>query len=165
MTDQCVELQNIQYQTMLLNNNNTVISTIQDSDNIEHFLNHEKENSYYKPWNKLGNHIKLKILTQYIETLSEERNYTNEQQKELLQYIKTCIQRKKLSKIKDVNYDKEKGIINNIPNLIFDKTRHKFTLKIMEKKKSSLKSLAPPRRNKTNKLIILNKQCDKDKHK
>ena len=79
-------------------------------------------------------------------------NYTTEQQQELLQYIKTCIHRKKLSKIKDVEYDKEKGINNNIPSLTFDKTRQKFTLKASEKKKSSLKGLAPPRRNKTNKV-------------
>jgi hypothetical protein len=152
MSDQCVELQNIEYQTMLLNNNNKVVSNKQNTDNIEQFLNNEKENSYYKPWNKLGNHIKIKILTQYAERLSEEMNYTSEQQHELLQYIKTCIHRKKLSKIKDVDYDKEKGIINNIPTLIFDTNRQKFTLKTTDRKNSSLKSLAPPKRNKTNKI-------------
>ena len=152
MSDQCVELQNIEYQTMLLNNNNKVVSNKQNTDDIEQFLNNEKEHSYYKPWNKLGNHIKLQILNQYVERLSEEMNYTDDQQKDLLQYIKTCIHRKKLSKIKDVDYDKEKGIINSIPSLIFDKNRQKFTLKTTEKKNSSLKGLAPPRRNKTNKV-------------
>jgi hypothetical protein len=152
MSEQCVELQNIEYQTMLLNNNNKVVSNKQNSDDIEQFLTNEKQNSYYKPWNKLGNHIKIKILTQYIETLCEEMNYTDEQKKDLLQYIKTCIHRKKLSKIKEVDYDKEKGIINNIPSLTFDKNRQKFTLKTTEKKNSSLKGLAPPRRNKTNKV-------------
>ena len=137
---------------MLLNNNNKVVSNKENTDNIEQFLNNEKEKSYYKPWNKLGNHIKIKILTQYAERLSEEMNYTSEQQQELLQYIKTCIHRKKLSKIKDVDYDKEKGIINNIPTLIFDTNRQKFTLKTTDRKNSSLKSLAPPKRNKTNKI-------------
>ena len=78
-------------------------------------------------------------------------NYTNDQKSDLLQYIKVCVNRKKLSKIKEVDYDKEKGIINCIPNLVFDKIRKKFTLKISEKKNSSLKGLAPTRRNKTNK--------------
>ncbi len=152
MSEQCVELQNIEYQTMLLNNNNKVVSNKQNTDNIEHFLINEKENSYFKPWNKLGYHIKLKLLTQHIETLCEEMSYTDDQKNELLQYIKTCVNRKKLSKIKDVDYDKEKGIINSIPNLIYDKTRKKFTLKVAEKKNSSLKGLAPTRRNKTNKI-------------
>ena len=35
----------------------------------------------------------------------------------LKNFLLNCIERKKLQKIKDVNYNKEKEIINDIPNL------------------------------------------------
>ena len=47
--------------------------------------------------------------------------------------------RKKLQRAKDVNYDISTGKIINIPGLIFNKTNNKFTLKNLDKKGSTLK--------------------------
>lgn len=152
MSDECLELQNIEYQTMLLNSNNKIVSTKENTDNIDHFLDNEMQNSHNKPWNKLGNHIKSKIFDDFVETTSIENNYDDKTKLELREYLKKCTERKKLLKIKDVVYDKEKGIIKSIPTLLFDTIRQRFTLKVVDRKKTSLKSLAPIKRNKTNKL-------------
>tara|TARA_B110000046_G_scaffold184863_1_gene224604 strand:+ start:14823 stop:15356 length:534 start_codon:yes stop_codon:yes gene_type:complete len=154
MTDECLELQNIEYQTMLLNSNNKIVSTKKDTDNIDHFLDNEMQNSYNKPWNKLSNHIKTKMFYDFVETNSIENKYDNKTKLELLKYLKKCTERKKLLKIKDVVYDKENGVIKSIPTLLFDAVRQRFTLKVVDRKKTSLKSLAPSRRNKTNKKIF-----------
>jgi hypothetical protein len=154
MSDECLELQNIEYQTMLLNSNNKIVSTKEDTDNIDHFLDNEMQNSYNKPWNKLGNHIKTKIFDDFVETNSIEHKYDDKTKLELRKYLKKCTERKKLLKIKDVIYDKENGVIKSIPTLLFDTVRQRFTLKVVDRKKTSLKSLAPPRRNKTNKKVL-----------
>ena len=59
MSEECMELQNIKYQTMLLNGNSKVTSNKVDSGNIDAFLEKEKEANKDKPWNKLGKNQKI----------------------------------------------------------------------------------------------------------
>ena len=61
----------------------------------------------------------------------------------------TSLDQKKLSKTKDVVYDKTTGVIKSIPCLLFNTTHKKFTLKRCEKRQSTMRSLAPKRANKT----------------
>ena len=68
-----------------------------------------------------------------------------------------CIERKKLQKIKDVNYNKEKELINDIPNLNYNEKTKKFFIKKNEKKMSTLKHLAP----KSKKRKLKNKKTEK----
>ena len=51
--------------------------------------------------------------------------------------------RKKLQRVKDVIYDIETQVIVNIPALIINKQTKKYTIKSLDKKVSTLKSLAP----------------------
>ena len=76
----------------------------------------------------------------------------------LQKYLKQQVENKKLSKVKDIVYNKEEGNIEHIPNLEFNKQTRKFTLKV-EKKISTLKSLAPKRGKATRKV------SPKEKHK
>lgn len=43
MSDECVELKNIKYQTMLLNGNNKIDSVKKNSDNLLDFLDKESK--------------------------------------------------------------------------------------------------------------------------
>ena len=54
MSEECMELQNIEYQTMLLNSNSKVTSNKEDTSNIDGFLEKKKKNNQNKPWSKLG---------------------------------------------------------------------------------------------------------------
>ena len=54
MSDVCQELQNIKYQTMLLNHNSKIYEAKPNIDNIEAFLEKEKEANKTKPWSKLS---------------------------------------------------------------------------------------------------------------
>ena len=58
--DECMELKNLKYQTMLLNQKTEKKETQPNISNIEKFLEKEKENNISKPWNKLGKGTKLK---------------------------------------------------------------------------------------------------------
>ena len=71
---------------------------------------------------------------------------SSEQTQELKNYLKKAIDHKKLTRIKDVEYDFDKALITNIPSLMVTKQsprskQFKFTLKLNEQKKSTLKNL------------------------
>ena len=51
--------------------------------------------------------------------------------------------KKKLSRVKDVIYDKVNGVVKEIPALTYTKANKHFTLKNIDKRISTLKSLAP----------------------
>ena len=85
--EECLELKNIKYQTMLLNNNTKIYETTPNTSNIERFLEKELEMNINKPWTKLGNGTKLKKINQYILEYSKEKEYTQILQK-LLQKVR-----------------------------------------------------------------------------
>ena len=58
-------------------------------------------------------------------------------------FLKDCLDRKKLIRVKDVIYDKENGNIKDIPAICYIKNSKHFTLKNIDKRISTLKSLAP----------------------
>jgi hypothetical protein len=158
MSDVCMELQNIKYQTMLLNGNSKVTTIKTDTIDIDTFLEKEKVINSEKPWSKLGKNKKIRKLTSFIDTHTVEFECTLEEKQVLKIYLVKCLDRKKLQRVKDVVYDTVCGKIKSIPGLSFDKLKRKFTLKKVDKKRSSLKSLAPKSRSKTR-----NKKDKKDK--
>ena len=149
MSEECQELKNIKYQTMLLNGNSKVTSNKVDSGNIDMFLEKERAVNLDKPWNKLGKNQKIQKITQYINKCTQEHKCTKEEKAELRLYLIKCLERKKLQRVKDVVYDSKNGIIKNIPGLSFDKNRRRFTLKKVDKKKSSLSRTAPKSKART----------------
>ena len=147
MSEICQELQNIKYQTMLLNHNSKIYAAKPNIDNIEAFLEKEKEANKKKPWSKLSKASKLKKISEYVIQYTDENKLNEEQSVELKKYLSQCLNRKKLQRQKDVVYDITTNKIKSINGLIYNKVKNKFTLKVKDKKTNTLKSLAP--KNKT----------------
>ena len=72
-----------------------------------------------------------------------------------------------MQRVKDVIYDKTTGQIKEIPALSYTKSNKHFTLKNLEKRVSTLKSLAPKKAHGTikNKGLNITKETNKDKDK
>ena len=149
MSEECQELKNIKYQTMLLNGNSKITSNNANTGNIDLFLEKERAVNKEKRWNKLGKKQKIEKIIQYINIYARENKCTKEEKNELKLYLIKSLERKKLQRVKDVVYDSENGIIKNIPGLSFDKNKRRFTLKKLGKKKSSLSRTAPKVKRKT----------------
>jgi hypothetical protein len=140
----CQELKNIKYKTMLLNGVPLPeTKSSNDLSNLDKFLENEKNNNVNEPWCKLNKTIKTKKLQDYVENYKQENKLSNEESELLLIFLKDCLDRKKLQRVKDVVYDKENGIVKEIPALFYIKTTKHFTLKNIDKRVSTLKSLAP----------------------
>ena len=151
---------------IIINNKNTIInnknnvnintnintnidnSTENDEEhNIDIYLEKEKHLHINEPWNKLTKIIKLKKITEYTIILGREHKLTNIEIKQLKKDLINYIDKKQLQKTKDVVYDKDIGQIKSIPNLLFNKTTKKFTIKRNDKQNSTIKSLGPKKIN------------------
>ena len=141
--DECLELKNIKYQTMLMNKKPSPIKLENDNIDIESFLRKEKQQTSRKPWSKLEKTIKRRKLAIFAEA------YNTKRKEALKQYLFQCLERKKLQRTKDVIYDSKSGKIKQIPGLSFNKNTNKYTLRRVDKKVSTLKSLAPKKKRKT----------------
>lgn len=161
--DECIELKNIKYQTMLISNKMEINQKKETTNisNIEDFLNKEREHNQKQPWSKLGEGSKLKKISEYVDDYGVKNNLNDAEKRQLNKYLKKCMERKKLQRVKDVQYSIDTGKIISIPGLLFNKKNNKFTLKNMDKKGSTLKSLAPKKRIKRKKI----KSKDKSKQK
>jgi len=142
--DECVELKNIKYKTMLLNGN-TFKETKSSNNlmNLDKFLEDEKNNNKNEPWCKLDKTIKTVKLLEYVEEYKKINQITEEEEKMLITFLKDCLDRKKLQRVKDVIYDKVTGTVKDIPGLVYTKGTKHFTLKNIDKRISTLKSLPP----------------------
>ena len=155
MSDQeCLELKNIKYKTMLLNGNNKQFN-LSKSDHvsiIDAYLENETKHNKNETWSKLNKTERIKKIKLFVEDYnknSKDKNYTDEQLGQLLEYLTECLNRKRLSRVKDVVY--ENGEIKSINNLYFNKSKKKFTIKRGDRRVSTLKSLHIPNKKKKKK--------------
>ena len=140
----CNELKTLKYKSMILNGvpwPETKSST--NLANLDKFLENEKITNSTQPWSKLDKTAKLRKLLVFAESYKELHNLTVEDYEHLIAFFKDCLDKKRLQRVKDVNYNKETGEIKDIPALFFNKPSNHFTLKNMDKRVSTLKSLAP----------------------
>jgi len=143
VNDECQELKNIKYKTMLLNGNPLQeTKSSNDLSNLEKFLENEKNNNNNEPWCKLNKTVKTKKLIDFVDVYKKDKNLNEEESKLLVTFLKDCIDRKKLQRVKDVSYDKSNGTIKEIPALTYIKSTKHFTLKNIDKRVSTLKSLS-----------------------
>jgi len=142
--EECQELKNIKYKTMLLNGAPLQETTSANNiSNLDKFLEQEKTNNSNEHWCKLNKTIKYKKLLEFADLYKQSKNLNEEEIKLLNNFLKDSLDKKKLSRVKDVIYDKDAGIIKEIPALIYSKASKHFTLKNIDKRVSTLKSLAP----------------------
>ena len=142
IAEECLELKNIKYKTMLLNGNPIhETKSSNDISNLDKFLEDEKNNNINEPWCKLNKTVKTKKVLEYVEIYKKEKNLEKDEEDLLILFLKECLEKKKLQRVKDVIYDKINGTIKEIPALSYTKINKHFTLKNIDKRVSTLKSL------------------------
>jgi|UniRef100_A0A6C0KTQ1 hypothetical protein len=140
--DYCKELKNIAYKTMLLNGQEIVPEINNTNNNIlSNFLENESCANKKENWSKLDKTQKIKKLITHIDNLQKKYKLSDDETSKCHKYLLKCLERKALSKVKDVIYDKETGLISEIPNLHFDSIERVFILKKDDKHVSTVKCL------------------------
>lgn len=145
----CTELKTIKYKSMMMTGGVVKESPLTNNlDNLDAFLEKEKNANKGDPWSKLDKTAKIKKLTQYVEKYTEEQNISQLEANLMLSFLKDCLDRKRLSRVKDVIYDKTTGLVKEIPALHFNKASNHFTLKNTDKQRTSTLKSLPPKKTK-----------------
>lgn len=156
-SDSCQELKNLAYKTMLLNGNDILQKNdnISNDSKINSFLVDESNANKAETWTKLNKTQKLLRLNNYVETILKSKyNLSNDEVSNTKNYLQKTIERKNLSKAKEVVYNKEENFIINIPFLIFNEDSRIFILKKDDKHISTVKCLPQDKRGKVKTLKI-----------
>ena len=155
-TDYCKELKNIAYKTMLLNGNEIVPDVNNTNNNtLSKYLQDETCANQKENWSKLDKTQKVKKLIHHVEVLEKKFTLNEDEANKCKKYLLKCLERKALTKVKDVHYDKDKGVISDIPNLHFDIINRVFALKKDEKHISTVKCLPQENKSKAKTIKIL----------
>lgn len=165
INEECQELKNIKYKTMLLNGSLLhETKSANDLSNLDKFLENEKNININEPWCKLNKTIKTKKIVEFIEIYKKDKELNEEETSNLTKFLKDCLDKKKLSRVKDVIYDKVNGVVKEIPALTYTKSTKHFTLKNIDKRISTLKSLAPKKVHGTirNKIVKPDNNAESD---
>ena len=134
---------------------------------IDTYLENERAHNNSEPWGKLDKTVKISKITAYAKTYIDEHGLPTDDCSNLVAFLISCIDQKKIVKTKDVNYDRISGKIITIPFLIHGagaggsgsglldhhataSTTTKFTLRRCDKRQSTLKSLSMPVKKKIN---------------
>ena len=128
---ECAELKNIQYKTMLLNGKtiSSGDSANQNLLNIESILDKDMDREQKEPWNRLDKTTKVQKLLIYIDMISERETLGKTDKNTLRTQIISYLDKKLLQRNKDVIYDKTTGTITDIPALEYITASRKFTLR------------------------------------
>ncbi len=94
--EECIELKNIKYKTMLLNGNPVVETKSSNNlSNLEKFLEEEKNNSKNEPWSKLNKTIKTQKLVDFVNHYKNEKKLNEDEEKALIAFLKDSLDKKK----------------------------------------------------------------------
>ena len=152
-SDNCHELQNIAYRTMLQNGTDILPKNSKNYGNelIDSYLNKELAANKLQTWTKLDKTQKIFKLNTYVDDILKKKyNLKNENIINGKLFLSLSLDRKSLNKTKDVIYDKDTKSITNIPNLIFIEETRTFVIRKCDKHVGTSKALVPPRgKNKT----------------
>ena len=145
---QCNELKNIQYKSMLLSKNSNTPDLMSNKNNsdfdLDKFLDDERKTRSNENWNKMDKTFKIRKLNQYAEQFCLKNNCPENCVKNLKILLKTHLDKKRLLSNKEVEYCRDNQEIVNIPSLHYKNKR--FTIERSDKRISTIKSLAPSKK-------------------
>lgn len=156
MSDDCKEYNTLKYKTMITTGNNidVVLKNETNESTLNNFLEKDITKNKNEVWSKLTKTEKIKKINKYIDEIMREKyDLTDEEVVQGKRFLLMLLERKRLSKNNDLEYDKEKGLINNIDFIMFNKSNRKFLVN-KDKINSSLsnKSKTNTSKSKTKKI-------------
>ena len=115
-----------------------------NANDLDILLEKEKIRNKGDVWIKLDKTVRNQLLQEFADKYGKEHSMSSKDLKLLKTFFKTCLDKNKLNKSKDVAYNRENRVITSIPALHFNQVTKNFTLKILDNKRvSTLKSLTP----------------------
>lgn len=144
---ECKEYNSLKYKTMIMTGHNIEERETNETSEyqLDCFLLREKETNIKQTWSKLSKTDRLKRINVYIEEIMTQLYELNEDEVQKTKlFIHNLIERKRIVKVNEIDYNIETGKIVNIPIILFNLNTRKFTLnrnlKQVNKKNKSARS-------------------------
>ena len=147
----CKEYQALKYKTMITTGTNIEkkIDNETNEEQLNNFLEKELKMNKKQSWNKLTKTEKIKKIKTYITSgLQNEYSLTDEELLIAKRYVLTLLDRKKLTKNHELDYNEETGEIEKINIIEFNSKSRKFTLN-KSPKKTTCKKVSQKNKNKS----------------
>ena len=130
----CRQLRNIQYQTLIMNHSSNLTTTTnsfttENQIEIDALLEQESKIDKKQPWIRLSRTEQIDKLHIFAEKYIEDNDLSKEYLQSLQQYLTTCIDQRRFRNTKEIQYNKNDGRIEALPNLVFISATRRFTLK------------------------------------
>ena len=129
LKSECKELNALNYRTMIHTGsilNSKTIETTEES--LANFLNEDMDKNKKGLWSKLTKTSKINKIKKYIKDISETYSLNEEEVSQTTNFLIKIIERKKLSKNNELNYNQDSGNIESIPGLTFNQLTRSFSL-------------------------------------
>jgi hypothetical protein len=110
----------------------TIIEASTSQSTLDTLLDNETQQNRAEQWNKLNKTIKIQKINIYADKYASENGMNEEESDTLKRFLLNCLDKARLQKTKDVQYDKVKQEIIGIPALMYNTTHNKFTLKNLD---------------------------------
>ena len=129
MSNECKEFNNLKYRTMISTGTNIETNVGTTEETLNNFLNMDIENNKKGVWSKLSKTEKIKKIKKYVnEKLKVEYNLSDDEKNIAIRFFSLLIERKKLSKNNELNYNQEDGFIECVGGLAFNPETRKFNI-------------------------------------
>jgi hypothetical protein len=129
MSNECKEFNNLKYRTMISTGTNIETNVGTTEETLNNFLNMDIENNKKGVWSKLTKTEKIKKIKKYVnEKLKVEYNLSDDEKNIAIRFFSLLIERKKLSKNNELNYNQEDGFIECVGGLAFNTETRKFNI-------------------------------------
>jgi hypothetical protein len=113
---------------------------------MDELLENEKIKNKTEPWNKLNRTLRVQKLHEFAERYGQDQRLSDLEVENLKRFFNECLEKNKLTKAKDVAYNKDTQEVQSVPALTFNPDKARYTLRILDSKRiSTLKSLTPKR--------------------
>ena len=128
---------------MLLSGNSNIApgSNRVDLSNVEYILDQERDRTQNEPWNRLDKNIKVQKLLGYADTVAVRQGLSKSDKANLRSQLIGYLDKKLLQRNKDVTYDREQGIVSDVPSLEYSTGTRRFTLRRGNKSSSSQRAV------------------------
>ena len=110
---------------------------VETPENMNKYINQEKDQIFKQAWNRLDTGMKLNRLRLFSEEKAKEHKLSKEKQEELRKILVDTCRTNKLNKVSDINYDKEECKIISIKNLEIKETKIIFKINEVKKQKNN----------------------------
>lgn len=107
-------------------------------NNIIQAIENEKNNRFNKSWNKLDKGSKVKLISDYMIELKEEKDISENSINKLQKKILSILNNGDLNKIEDVEYCQETCKIILIKNLQYNEKSNDYKYNMIKKKTKSV---------------------------